>query len=85
MEQQVSKDRERKKAAAEMLVLGLLEERNRHGYEIAKAPAELVDLDQRWSGSRWRQRDDSEGWSLASAGMPGLNRPSSFSRATLTR
>ncbi len=29
-------DRERKKAAAEMLVLALLEERGRHGYEIAK-------------------------------------------------
>lgn len=36
MEPTVSKDRERKKAAAEMLVLALLEERSRHGYDIAK-------------------------------------------------
>jgi len=36
MEKQVTKDREKKKAAAEMLVLALLEQRNRHGYEIAK-------------------------------------------------
>lgn len=36
MKPQTSKDRERKKAAAEMLVLALLEERSRHGYEIAK-------------------------------------------------
>ncbi len=36
MEKQVSKDRDKKKAAAEMLVLALLEERNRHGYEIGK-------------------------------------------------
>ncbi len=36
MDQQASKDRERKKAAAEMLVLALLEDRDRHGYEIAK-------------------------------------------------
>lgn len=36
MEKAVSKDRERKKAAAEMLVLALIEERSRHGYEIAK-------------------------------------------------
>ncbi|MCP4660836.1 MAG: PadR family transcriptional regulator [bacterium] len=36
MDAQVSMDRERKKAAAEMLVLALLEERGRHGYEIAK-------------------------------------------------
>ncbi|MCP4571760.1 MAG: PadR family transcriptional regulator [bacterium] len=36
MEKQVSKDREKKKAAAEMLVLALLEERDRHGYEIGK-------------------------------------------------
>ncbi|MDA8019103.1 MAG: PadR family transcriptional regulator [Thermoanaerobaculia bacterium] len=31
-----SADKEKKKAAAEMLVLSLLEERQRHGYEIAK-------------------------------------------------
>jgi len=36
MDAQASQDRERKKAAAEMLVLALLEERPRHGYEIAK-------------------------------------------------
>ena len=30
------KDRERKKGAADLLVLSLLEERARHGYEIAK-------------------------------------------------
>ena len=36
MDDQTSKDRERKKAAAEMLVLSLLEEGDRHGYEIAK-------------------------------------------------
>lgn len=29
-------DRERKKAAADMLVLALLRERSRHGYELAK-------------------------------------------------
>jgi DNA-binding PadR family transcriptional regulator len=40
MDDQVSQDRERKKAAAEMLVLALLEERSRHGYEIAK----LIEL-----------------------------------------
>lgn len=30
------KDRERKKAAADLLALSLLEERDRHGYELAK-------------------------------------------------
>ncbi len=33
-------DRERKKAAADLLVLSLLAERSRHGYELAK----LIDL-----------------------------------------
>ena len=41
----MSKDRERKKAAAEMLVLALLDERSRHGYEIAKL------IEQRSDGS----------------------------------
>ena len=36
MESATSQDRERKKAAAELLVLSLLETRSRHGYEIAK-------------------------------------------------
>jgi len=36
MESDTSQDRERKKAAAELLVLSLLESRSRHGYEIAK-------------------------------------------------
>jgi len=36
MDEHTSQERERKKAAAEMLVLALLEERSRHGYEIAK-------------------------------------------------
>ena len=36
MDPAVSRDRERKKAVAEMLVLGLLAERSRHGYELAK-------------------------------------------------
>jgi transcriptional regulator len=36
MDKQLLKDREKKKAAAELLVLALLEERDRHGYEIAK-------------------------------------------------
>jgi transcriptional regulator len=36
MESGTSQDRERKKAAAELLVLSLLEGRTRHGYEIAK-------------------------------------------------
>jgi transcriptional regulator len=36
MESETAQDRERKKAAAELLVLSLLEARRRHGYEIAK-------------------------------------------------
>src|ERR1700740_1413126 len=36
METPTSDDRERKKGTAEMLVLALLEDRARHGYEIAK-------------------------------------------------
>ena len=44
MEPRASKDRERKKAAAETLVLALLEEESRHGYEIAKL------IEQRSSG-----------------------------------
>jgi len=40
MDSQKSLDRERKKAAAEMLVLALLEETSRHGYEIAR----LIEL-----------------------------------------
>lgn len=35
-----SADPEKKKAAAELLVLSLLEERQRHGYEIAKSIGE---------------------------------------------
>ena len=44
METQISDDRERKKGTAEMLVLALLEDRARHGYEIAKL------IDQRSAG-----------------------------------
>ncbi len=44
METQISDDRERKKGTAEMLVLALLEDRARHGYEIAKL------IDQRSEG-----------------------------------
>ena len=40
MDKQVSQNRERKKAAAEILVLSLLAEQSRHGYEIAK----LIEL-----------------------------------------
>jgi len=40
MDKQVSQDRERKKASAEILVLSLLAEQSRHGYEIAK----LIEL-----------------------------------------
>ncbi len=44
METETSDDRERKKGTAEMLVLALLEDRARHGYEIAKL------IDQRSEG-----------------------------------
>jgi PadR family transcriptional regulator len=43
MDAQTSVDRERKKASAEMMVLAVLEERGRHGYDIARQIERLSD------------------------------------------